>query len=254
MLIENYGMENSNINAIIFEIRAGVGGNEAAIFAADLANMYSKYALKQNWGVSVMDESRTETGGCKEIVLEIVGLGVYDKLKQESGVHRVQRVPVTEKSGRVHTSTASVVVLPMVPQEKIEMKPQDLEIAFAKSSGAGGQNVNKVETAVRITHKPSGLVVKCQSERSQQRNREKALALLVAKLESGQSSEAHGRIASDRKQQVGTQDRSEKIRTYNFLQDRITDHRINKSFHDIYKIMEGNIDKIVKNFQETKNN
>ena len=178
--------------------------------------------------------------------------GVYDKLKQESGVHRVQRVPTTEKSGRVHTSTASVAVLPVRTEEKTTIKPQDLEITFTRSGGAGGQNVNKVETAVRITHKPTGLTVKCTSERSQQRNREKALALLAAKLASGQASQAQSQLDSERRRQIGAQDRSEKIRTYNFLQDRITDHRLGKSFHDIERIMEGNMDKIVKSFQETK--
>lgn len=239
--------------SIILEIRAGAGGNEASIFAADLANMYTRYASKQNWNVSVLDESKNELDGYKEVVIEIVGSDVYDKLKQESGVHRVQRVPATEKSGRVHTSTASVAVLPLAQQEKMEIKPQDIEVSFTRSGGAGGQNVNKVETAVRITHKPTGLVVKCTSERSQQRNREKAMALLSAKLLDIKSSQEQSQTASDRKQQIGTQDRSEKIRTYNFLQDRITDHRIKKSWHDIDRIMEGNLDKIVKSFNlETK--
>ena len=238
-----------NVKSIILEIRAGAGGNEASLFAADLANMYSRFAAKQGWSVVILDESKNELGGYKEVFLEVSGDGVYDKLKQESGVHRVQRVPSTEKSGRVHTSTASVAVLPIRTEEKTEIKPQDLEITFTRSGGAGGQNVNKVETAVRITHKPTGLVVKCTSERSQQRNREKALALLSAKLTSGQASQEQSRLDSDRRQQIGTQDRSEKIRTYNFLQDRITDHRIKKSFHDIERIMEGNMDKIVKGFQ-----
>ncbi|RJQ30884.1 PCRF domain-containing protein [Candidatus Parcubacteria bacterium] len=245
-------MNNLNTNKIILEIRAGVGGNEAAIFAADLANMYSKFAAKEGWGVIIMDESKSDLGGYKEVVMEISGLGVYDKLKQESGVHRVQRVPATEKSGRVHTSTASVAVLPMKETETVNIKPQDLEVAFTRSGGAGGQNVNKVETAVRITHKPTGIVVKCTSERSQQRNREKALAILAAKLEEMQSAQGQNQLAAERKQQIGTQDRSEKIRTYNFLQDRITDHRVKKSFHDIERIMEGNLDKIVKAFQENK--
>lgn len=240
---------NASPKIIILEIRAGVGGNEASLFASDLANMYSRFASKEGWTTSILDESRNELGGYKEVILEISGDGVYDKLKQESGVHRVQRVPSTEKSGRVHTSTASVAVLPIRTETKSEIRPQDLEIAFTRSGGAGGQNVNKVETAVRITHKPTGLVVKCTSERSQQRNRDKALALLSAKLESGQASQAQSQLADERRQQIGTQDRSEKIRTYNFLQDRITDHRIGKSFHSIERIMEGNMDKIVKSFQ-----
>ena len=249
---QNQTNNTLNIKTLILEIRAGAGGNEAALFAADLANMYSRFAAKQGWSAVILDESRSELGGYKEVFLEISGVGVYDKLKQESGVHRVQRVPATEKSGRVHTSTASVAVLPIRNEEKMNIKPQDLEITFTRSGGAGGQNVNKVETAVRITHKPTGLVVKCTSERSQQRNREKALALLTAKLESGHISQAQSQLADERRQQIGTQDRSEKIRTYNFLQDRITDHRIGKSFHNIEKIMEGDMDKIVKSFQEIK--
>lgn len=238
-----------NVKNIILEIRAGVGGNEAAIFAADLANMYAKYAAKQGWQIGKIDESRGEIGGYKEIIFEISGEAVYDKLKRESGVHRVQRVPLTEKSGRVHTSTASVAVLPMRTEEKTEIKAQDLEIAFTRSGGAGGQNVNKVETAVRITHKPTGLVVKCTSERSQQRNREKAMALLAAKLGDIKNFQEQSQMSNARREQIGTQDRSEKIRTYNFLQDRITDHRVKKSFHDIERIMEGNMDKIVKETQ-----
>lgn len=238
------------IKSIILEIRAGAGGNEAAIFAADLANMYSKYAAKQGWSVSKTDESLSGLDGYKEVVFEIAGEGVYEKLKHESGVHRVQRVPVTEKSGRVHTSTASIAILPIKEEEATEIKPQDIEIAFTRSGGAGGQNVNKVETAVRITHKPTGLVVKCTSERSQQRNREKALAILGAKINELKSTQSSGSLAQERRAQIGTQDRSEKIRTYNFLQDRMTDHRIKKSWHDIERIMEGNLDKIIKSFQQ----
>jgi len=241
----------SEINTIILEIRAGAGGKEASLFAADLAQMYSKYAEQQGWKISMLDESRDELGGYKEVVFEIGGLGVYEKLKNESGVHRVQRIPATEKSGRVHTSTASVAVLPVGrATSDIEIRPADLEITFTRAGGPGGQNVNKVETAVRILHKPTGIMAACQSERSQQRNREKALNILRAKLSEFKREKEHGQIADERRQQIGTQDRSEKIRTYNFLQDRITDHRIKKSWHNIEKVMKGGLDPIIKKFSQ----
>lgn len=238
------------MNSIILEIRAGAGGKEASLFASDLAQMYTKYAEKQNWQVSLVDESKDSLGGYKEVVFGISGPNAYEKFKNESGVHRVQRIPSTEKSGRIHTSTASVAVLPEIPEEKIDIRPDELEISFARAGGPGGQNVNKVETAVRILHKPTGTTVACRSERSQQRNREKAMNILQVKLAEIKKEKEFGRVGDERRQQIGTQDRSEKIRTYNFTQDRITDHRIKKSWHNIEKIMEGGLEPVFKAFEK----
>ena len=236
--------------SIILEIRAGAGGQEASLFASDLANMYTKYANKNGWKTVFIDSSPSDLGGYKEVVMEISSEEAYLKLKQEAGVHRVQRIPSTEKSGRIHTSTASVAILPIYPAQAFEIKPQDIEVTFTRSGGPGGQNVNKVETAVRITHKPSGIVVLSQSERSQQSNREKAMTILRSKLIEIKKEKESGSVSQVRREQIGTQDRSEKIRTYNFPQDRITDHRIGKKWHNIERILAGDLDIVVKAFQK----
>jgi peptide chain release factor 1 len=237
-------------NEIILEVRAGAGGEEAAIFAYNLAGMYEKFAEKMGWSFKKLHESLSEVGGYKEASFEIKGIDVYKKLRFEIGVHRVQRVPATEKSGRIHTSTASVAVMPVRKKINFEIDPADLEIDFSRSGGAGGQNVNKVETAVRIVHKPTGTMVRCTSERSQLKNREKAMAILSAKLEEMKREEEASKVAGERKAQIGTGDRSEKIRTYNILQDRVTDHRIKKSWSNVEGILGGNIDSIVDSITE----
>lgn len=236
-------------NEVVLEVRAGVGGEEAALFAEELANMYRKYADLQGWFVSILDESESPLGGYKEASFEIRGQDVYKKLKNETGVHRIQRVPKTEKSGRVHTSTASVAILPIRKKVKVEINPSDLEVTFSRAGGKGGQNVNKVETAVRLTHKPTGIVISCRAERSQQANREKALAILQSKLYEIHKEEEAKKYSAERKEQVGVVDRSEKIRTYNFLQDRVTDHRLNQNWHDIENIMKGRIEDIIDAFK-----
>jgi peptide chain release factor 1 len=237
------------INKILLEIRAGAGGDEAAIFAGDLARMYQKYSTIRGWTFSVIDSNETTLNGYKSFVAEVKGDGVYEAMKNESGVHRVQRVPVTEKTGRVHTSTASVAVLPIVEAKEVNIKDNDLEVTFSRAGGPGGQNVNKVETAVRILHKPTGIVVGSREERSQFANREKALEVLRAKLYEIEQQKTTGNVDEIRREQIGTADRSEKIRTYNFPDDRITDHRIGKKWHNVEKIMEGNMDPIIKAFQ-----
>jgi len=237
-------------NKIILEIRAGAGGDEAAIFAGDLARMYQRYAAKRGWGFTILDRNETSLQGYKSLVAEVKGDGVYDALRNESGVHRVQRVPATEKSGRVHTSTASVAVLPIVEAQAVHIAPSDLEVTFSRAGGPGGQNVNKVETAVRILHKPTGIIVASREERSQYANREKAMDVLRAKLYEIEQLKATGNVTDLRREQVGSGDRSEKIRTYNFPDDRVTDHRLGKKFHNIDKILEGNLDPIVEAFQK----
>lgn len=238
--------EDDKINNIILEIRAGTGGDEAAIFAFDLYRMYVRYCEKQKWSVAIWDENMNDAGGYKEVVAEIKGNGCFKDLKYEAGVHRVQRVPTTEKQGRIHTSTATVAILPKVTEKEIELKDGDLEFDFFKSSGKGGQNVQKVETAVRIKHKPTGIVVTCQVERSQLKNRERAMSVLRSKLWEAEKEKQFGNIDDARRSQVGTAKRCEKIRTYNFPQDRITDHRLGESFHGIESVMEGNIENIIE--------
>ncbi|HEU5299007.1 MAG TPA: peptide chain release factor 1 [bacterium] len=230
---------------IIMEVRAGAGGDEAGLFAADLFRMYSRYAERNRWKVEVLESSASELGGFKEIVFAIQGGGAYRRLKYESGVHRVQRVPSTEAAGRIHTSTATVAVLPEAEEVDIHVRPDELEITTYRAGGAGGQNVNKVETAVRIKHLPSGLVVACQDERSQYQNREKAMRILRAKLLEAEVQRRQEAIASQRRQQVGSGERSEKIRTYNFPQDRLTDHRIGLTVHDLRTILDGKLDEVI---------
>ena len=237
-------------NEIVLEVRAGVGGEEAALFAEELANMYRKYADTRDWSVTVLDESESPLGGYKEASFEIRGKDVYKDLRYETGIHRIQRVPKTEKMGRVHTSTASVAILPIRKKIKFEINPADLEVEFSRSGGKGGQNVNKVETADRLTHKPTGLVVRATAERSQSANKEIALIILSAKIEAMQKEEEDKKYAANRKEQVGVANRSEKIRTYNILQDRITDHRLNKNWHGIENIMKGQIDNIIDAFKQ----
>ena len=239
--------------AIIMEIRAGAGGEEAALFAANLFQMYSRFAEKQDWSTTLIGSNLTELGGYKEIVFEIKGKEVYKKLEQEAGVHRVQRIPTTEKSGRVHTSTVSVAVLPIANETEISINPSDLRIDVLRSSGPGGQNVNKIESAVRITHLPTGLVVNCQDGRSQQHNKEKAMQVLRSRLLAKKKEKELGERSAERRGQIGTADRSEKIRTYNFPQNRITDHRIKKSWHNLDKIIDGDLKPIIKVFEKIKN-
>ncbi len=230
---------------VILEIRAGAGGEEAALFAADLLRMYQKYAEDKGWNFSILSANRTGLGGFKEVIALVEGEGAYSRLKYESGVHRVQRIPVTESGGRIHTSTATVAVLPEADEADVEINLQDLRIETFRASGAGGQYVNTTETAVRITHIPTGIVVTCQDERSQFQNKQKALRILYAKLKDYYERKKMEEIAKERKEQVGTGERSEKIRTYNFPQNRVTDHRINLTLYKLQDILDGKLDEII---------
>ncbi|MFH1036455.1 MAG: peptide chain release factor 1 [Patescibacteria group bacterium] len=239
--------------AAIIEIRAGAGGDEAALFAGDLYRMYSRYATLKGWKQKILDSSPTELGGFKEVIFELKDGNVFEKMRYEGGVHRVQRIPETEKAGRVHTSTASVAVLLKPKKTELKIRPDDLKIDFYCASGPGGQYVNKRHTAVRLTHLPSGLVVTSQTERNQLQNKENALSILEARLLEKQLSSETEKMSSKRKIQIGGAKRSEKIRTYNFPQDRLTDHRIKKSWHNLEGIMNGNLDHVIEPLLENEN-
>jgi peptide chain release factor 1 len=230
---------------VILEIRAGTGGDEATLFAADLFRMYSRYAEEKHWTLEILSIHETGIGGIKEVIASIKGSGVFSRFKYESGVHRVQRVPATEASGRIHTSAVTVAVLPEAEEVDVDIEPTDLRIDTYRSSGAGGQHVNKTESAVRITHIPTGIVVSCQDEKSQHKNKAKAMRVLRSRILQKMQEDKEREIASQRRSQVGTGDRSERIRTYNFPQGRVTDHRINFTLHRLPQILEGEIDELI---------
>src|SRR6201996_2205289 len=248
LLIPKDPHDDSNI---FLEVRAGTGGDEAAIFAGDLFRMYTRYAESKGWGVEVLSESPGEHGGYKEIISRIIGRGAFSVLKFESGTHRVQRVPATEAQGRIHTSACTVAILPELDEvEEVDLNPADLRIDTFRSSGAGGQHVNKTDSAIRITHLPTGIVVECQDERSQHKNRSRAMALLKARLLAAEQEKQQSEQAQSRRLQVGSGDRSERIRTYNFPQGRVTDHRINLTLYQLQKVMDGDLDELLNALQQ----
>jgi len=242
-LVPKDPLDNNNV---FLEIRAGTGGDEAAIFAGDLFRMYSKYVETRGWQLEVLSQSEGEHGGFKEVISRVAGFGAYSQLKFESGAHRVQRVPETETQGRIHTSAATVAVLPEIEESQVTINPADLKVDTYRSGGAGGQHVNKTESAIRITHIPTGVVVECQEERSQHKNRAKAMALLSARLIDAERSKQSADMAAQRKQLVGSGDRSERIRTYNFPQGRVTDHRINLTLYQLERVIQGDLDPVIQ--------
>ena len=257
LLVKEHGLENLLIpsdehdeRSIFLEIRAGTGGQEAALFAADLVKMYTNYALRKNWQVSVVDESLTDLGGIRDVTLHIQGKNVYAHLKHEAGVHRVQRVPKTETQGRIHTSTATVAVLPEAKEVDVQINPADIRIDVYRASGAGGQHVNTTDSAVRITHIPTGVVVTCQDERSQHKNKTKAMKMLQSRILASEKKRHEAEISKQRKEMVGRGMRSEKVRTYNFPQNRVTDHQVNLTLKKLDRVIEGDLDEIVAALQQ----
>jgi peptide chain release factor 1 len=252
LLINIATEDEKDYNEVIMEIRAGAGGEEAALFAADLFRMYSRYADKNNWTVEVLSSHPTDLGGFKEIIFSVKGKNAWSKLKYEGGVHRVQRIPITESSGRIHTSTCAVATLIEPKEDEIIIREEDLKIEAFRASGKGGQHVNKTSSAIRITHIPTNIVVQCQDERSQFQNKAKAMKILRARLLALKQKQQEEKISQERKSQIGTMERAEKIRTYNFLQNRVTDHRINLSVYQIEAILNGNLDLVIDRILETE--